>query len=183
MMTSLLKITGANQARDRNQHDFYPTPSYAVQELLDREKFTYVWEPACGDGAICKVLDQNNIPNVGTDLIDYGCGYKSKVDFLLEPKLLAPQIITNPPFSLGLEFAEKAFELGVEKLALLVRLQFLEGKKRGDFFRKCPPKKVYVFSKRLSFNVSGEFQSGGVMAFAWFVFGDNIKGSTTVSWI
>ena len=109
--------------------------------------------------------------------------YKSKVDFLLEPKLLAPQIITNPPFSLGLEFAEKAFELGVEKLALLVRLQFLEGVKRGDFFRKCPPKKVYVFSKRLSFNVSGEFQSGGVMAFAWFVFGDNIKGSTTVSWI
>ena len=182
-MSSLLKITGANQLRERNQHDFYPTPSYAVQSLLDKEKFTDVWECACGDGAICKVLNANNIKNIGTDLIDYGSGYQSGVDFLLEQKLLAPEIITNPPFSLALEFTEKALDLGVKKLAILVRLQFLEGVKRGELFKVHPPKNIYVFSKRLSFNVSGEFQSGGVMAFAWFVFGNNVKGSTTVSWI
>ena len=77
-------------------------------------------------------------------------------------------------------------DLGVEKLALLVRLQFLEGVKRGEFFKRFPPKHVYVFSKRLSFNVSGEFQSGGVMAFAWFVFKqekDNSQWLSRVSWI
>ena len=46
---------------------------------------------------------------------------------------------------------------------------------------KVHPPKISCFSKRLSFNVSGEFQSGGVMAFAWFVFGNNVKGSTTVA--
>ena len=182
-MTSLLKITGANQGRERNAHDFYPTPSYAVQSLLDQEKFTDVWECACGDGAICKVLDDNNIKNIGTDLIDYNCGYQSNIDFLLETKLLAPEIITNPPFSLALEFTEKAMNLGVKKLALLVRLQFLEGVKRGELFKKYPPKNIYVFSKRLSFNVTGEFQSGGVMAFAWFIFENDHNTSTTVRWI
>lgn len=185
-MSTLLKITGSNQGRERNKHDFYPTPDYATEALLDREKFTDVWEPACGDGAISKVLIKNRIKTISTDLVDYGYGDGSGRDFLLEQERLAPEIITNPPFSLALEFAQKAMDLGVEKLALLVRLQFLEGVKRGEFFKRFPPKHVYVFSKRLSFNVSGEFQSGGVMAFAWFVFKqekDNSQWLSRVSWI
>ena len=181
-MSTLLKITGSDGERKRNANDFYPTPSYATEALMNREFFSQkIWEPACGDGAISKVLEDRGHMTVSTDLIDYGFG-QPNVDFLMEQKLLAPDIITNPPFSLAHEFAEKAFDLGVDKLALLVRLQFLEGVRRGKFFQKHPPSTVWVFSKRLSFNVDGKFKSGGVMAFAWFVFKKDNK-KTEVKWI
>jgi len=181
-MSTLLKITGSDGEKRRNANDFYPTPSYATEALMNREFFSQkIWEPACGDGAISKVLEDRGHMTVSTDLIDYGFG-QPNVDFLMEQKLLAPDIITNPPFSLAHEFAEKAIDLGVNKLALLVRLQFLEGIKRGEFFSVHPPATVWVFSKRLSFNVDGKFKSGGVMAFAWFVWKRNIK-ETQVKWI
>ena len=104
------------------------------------------------------------------------------MDLLMETKLLAPDIITIPPFSLSHEFAEKAIDLGANKLALLVRLQFLEGVKRGEFFSKHTPKTVWVFSKRLSLNVDGKFKYGGVMDFAWFVWKKDTK-ETQVKWI
>jgi len=181
-MSSILKITGSNGSEKRNANDFYPTPDYATEALLNREFFSQnVWEPACGDGAISQVLQKRSHNVISTDLVDYGFG-KSNVDFLMETKLLAPDIITNPPFSLAHEFAEKAIDLGANKLALLVRLQFLEGVKRGEFFSKHPPSTVWVFSKRLSFNVDGKFKSGGVMAFAWFVWKKDEK-ETQVKWI
>jgi len=181
-MSLLLKITGSDGSQKRNENDFYPTPSYATEALMNRELFNQkIWEPACGDGAISKVLEDRGHMAVSTDLIDYGFG-QPNVDFLMEQNLLAPEIITNPPFSLAHEFAEKAIDLGVNKLALLVRLQFLEGIKRGEFFSVHPPATVWVFSKRLSFNVDGKFKSGGVMAFAWFVWKRNIK-ETQVKWI
>jgi len=181
-MSSLLKITGSDGSQKRKSNDFYPTPDSATQALLNRELFSHeVWEPACGDGAISKLFERRNHAVISTDLIDYGYGNSGR-DFLLEQELLAPNIITNPPFSLAHEFAQKALNLGATKLALLVRLQFLEGIKRGEFFSRHPPATVWVFSKRLSFNVDGKFKSGGVMAFAWFVWKKDIK-ETKVKWI
>jgi len=181
-MSSLLKITGSDGSQKRNTNDFYPTPDSATQALLNREYFSVdVWEPACGDGAISKMLERRNHTVISTDLIDYGYGSSGR-DFLFEQELLAPSIITNPPFSLAHEFAQKALDLGATKLALLVRLQFLEGIKRGEFFSRHPPATVWVFSKRLSFNVDGKFKSGGVMAFAWFVWKKDIT-ETKVKWI
>ena len=64
----------------RQKDDFYPTPPEAVEALLSVEKFIGdIWEPACGDGAISKVLEvEHNV--VSSDLNDYGFG-KSGVDF------------------------------------------------------------------------------------------------------
>jgi len=59
----------------RVSHDFYPTPPEAVRALLSVETFTgSVWEPACGDGAISKVLIEAGFEVVSTDLIDRGFG-------------------------------------------------------------------------------------------------------------
>ena len=181
-LTRARQIVGSNVRGDRQKDDYYATPPHATQALLDVETFDgSIYEPCCGEGHIAKVLEENGYDVESADLIDRGYG-NVNLDFLLEHDK-RQNIITNPPFSLALDFAEKALDLGVKKLAILVRLQFLEGVKRGELFKVHPPKNIYVFSKRLSFNVSGEFQSGGVMAFAWFVFGNNVKGSTTVSWI
>ena len=59
----------------RVPHDFYPTPPEAIRALLSVETFEgSIWEPACGDGAISKVLLEAGHEVVSTDLIDRGYG-------------------------------------------------------------------------------------------------------------
>lgn len=60
-------------------------------------------------------------------------------------------IVTNPPFVRGQDFVENAMNLLPVggKLCLLLRLQFLEGGKRAELFKKYPPVEVLVFSRRL----------------------------------
>jgi len=61
----------ANRERD----DFYPTPPAGTRALLEVESFTGpIWEPACGDGAISKVLESAGHQVISTDLIDRGYG-------------------------------------------------------------------------------------------------------------
>jgi hypothetical protein len=56
-----------------------------------------IWEPACGDGAISKVLETAGYRVVSTDLIDRGYGAGGH-NFLKSTKPLAKNIITNPPY-------------------------------------------------------------------------------------
>lgn len=80
-------------------------------------------------------------------------------------------IITNPPFSLAQEFAVKVNQM-VRKYdsigIMLLRLSFLEGKKRVGFHESYPAD-VYVLSKRPSF--TGKKTDS--CAYAWFVWGKN----------
>ena len=50
-------------------------------------------------------------------------------------------IITNPPYSTGLEFVQRALESVRPggKVAMFLKVQFLEGQKRGAFFKDTPP--------------------------------------------
>ena len=51
-------------------------------------------------------------------------------------------IVTNPPYKYALEFVEKALSL-IEKgrkVAMFLRIQFLEGQRRRKLFDKEPPK-------------------------------------------
>ena len=94
-------LVGSSEGRPDN--DFYPTSPDAVEALLMVEKFDGpIWEPACGDGAICKVLEANGYTVVATDLIDRGYG-ESPHDFLTS-NLTCDNIITNPPFILAEDF-------------------------------------------------------------------------------
>ena len=108
-------ITDENGEREKD--DFYPTPRCATDALLERETFLqHVWEPACGDGAISKVLKENGYTVFSSDLVDRGYehGMIGSIDFLSEtdqyvPATLDPfDIITNPPFKFAQEFIEKA---------------------------------------------------------------------------
>ena len=70
-------------------------------------------------------------------------------------------IITNPPYKYALQFVEKALERVKpgRKVAMFLKLQFLEGKSRKAFFLKHPPKTVYVSSSRLICAMNGDFMS------------------------
>lgn len=87
-----------NRTPKRAAFEFYPTPPEATRALLSVETFEgSIWEPACGDGAISKVLTEAGYQVVSTDLIDRGYGAGGH-NFLKSTEPLAKHIITNPPY-------------------------------------------------------------------------------------
>lgn len=169
---------------NREKDDFYPTPPEGTQSLLAVEKFIGpIWEPACGQGHMSCELIKHGYEVVSTDLVDRGFG-ESRVDFLMEYKPRAPNIITNPPFKMATDFIKKSLDLTSGKVAMLMRLQALEGIERSEIFRSSPLARVHVFSKRLTLYRNGENTGGsGMMALAWFVWEHGYNGPPTINWI
>jgi len=103
----------------------------------------------------------------------------------MEYRPAAPNIVTNPPFKLSLEFVRKALELTSGKVAILARLAFLEGAERRDLYDNSPIARVWVFSQRVKMFRGGwdTGQGSGMIAFAWFVWEHGYKGKPTLGWI
>lgn len=176
----------ATDPANRERDDFYPTPPYATQALLQREQFNgLIWEPACGDGAISDVLKAAGHSVISSDLINRGYG-DSRIDFLMEFSSLAPNIITNPPYKLAASFAYKALELATAKVAFLCKLTWLESIERRELFATHPLKQVWVFSERLSMQrgrQATDEDNTGTIAFAWYIWERGYTGKPTIGWI
>lgn len=151
--------------------------------MLDRVKFEgNIWEPACGDGAMSKVLIAAGYEVISTDLYDRGYGISGE-DFLFSTRT-ADNIVTNPPFTLGEEFIWKALSSTTGKVVMLTKLQFLEGAKRKKMFESTPLKTVYVFSKRVTMTRNGEkMKNSGMIAFQWLEFEHGYTGKPTIEWL
>jgi hypothetical protein len=171
----------------RQAEDFYRTPPEATLALLEHDFVPgCVWEPACGDGAMSRVLEASGRKVISTDLVDRGFG-EARRDFLMEQELLAPAIVTNPPFKLADSFVAKAFDLNVNYIAIFQRLAFLEGARRHQWlYKNNPPTRVWVFSKRLTL-WRGDQESpgkGGAIPYAWFVWQRPAAGASThLGWL
>lgn len=180
------RVTGvAIDRANREKDDFYPTPPEGVHGLLMKEQFDgAIWEPACGDGAIARPLERWGYKVVATDLVDRGFGVP-RVDFLMEQKSLAPNIVTNPPFKMVAPFIRTALRLSTGKVAMLLRLACLEGTERRKIYDESPLARVWVFSRRLTMKRGGYEggETGGMLAFAWFVWDHSHKGPPTLGWI
>lgn len=175
-----------SDAENRQRDDFYPTPPRATLALLAAETFEGgIWEPACGDGAISKVLEAAGHIVTSSDLIERGYG-TARVDFLLDYQTTADNIITNPPFKFAQEFAEHALRRSHRKVAMLCRLGWLEGLARQKMFQSTPLRRVHVFSGRVPMLRNGEAMmagGGGMIAFAWFVWEHGFTGKPELGWI
>ena len=175
-----LNIVGHNTKNDRVDYDFYPTPEIATLKLLEKESFKgNIWECACGDGAISKILKSKNYKVFSSDIVcrDYG---ETTMDFL-NSKMIFDNIITNPPFKLSLEFALHGLKSVKNKMVLFQKLVFLEGiKRKKELFSLNKLKNIYVISNRLKFK---GYKTGGLMCFAWFVFDVNYNSKPTIDWI
>jgi hypothetical protein len=169
--------------KNRPENDFYPTPPRGTKALLSVEKFEgAIWECACGNGAMSKVLELDGYDVISTDLEPRG--YGTQLDFLYSDKLLAPNIVTNPPFKLSQQFAMRALSLGCNKLALLNKIQFLESVDRANWLETSPLKNVWVFKLRLSMTREGEvMKNSGMMTFAWFVWERGYTGRPMIGWV
>lgn len=75
-------------------------------------------------------------------------------------------IITNPPFSLALQFLEKSLS-EAPTVVYLLRLRFLASVKRGAWWHMHPPTHQFVLSKRPSFTGDGRNDSADYAWFAW----------------
>lgn len=97
-------------------------------------------------------------------------------------------IITNPPYKYAKEFIEKSLSIIPEgnKVAMFLRVAFMEGKGRKNLFVNYPPKTIYISSSRINCGKNGEFglrESGGsAVAYAWFVWQKGFKGTTELKW-
>ncbi|MGG0308284.1 NAD(P)-dependent oxidoreductase [Priestia megaterium] len=179
-------IVGHKNDGTREKNDFYATPVYATEALLSKEKFTgEIWECAAGDGAISKVLEQHGYDVYSSDLVDRGYEGCEVFDFLEYDGKKRDNIVTNPPFKLAKEFVLKSLEYTDGKVCMLLKLNFLESVNRYDFFKNTPLKKVYVFSKRITFYEPDSTKKGksGVLAYAWYVWEKGYDGEPIIDWV
>lgn len=208
---SMYVCNGASNHSDseREKHDFYATEPIAVELLLQQEEFNrYVWECACGEGHMSEVLKANGYNVKSSDLYDRGYPGTEIIDFLQYTREqrkaeMSRDIITNPPYKYAKEFVQHALDISADgtKIAMFLKLTFLETKGRKQLFLKHPPKTVYVFSSRVRCGKNGDFYErdkngqikydadgnpklvSSAVAYAWYIWEKGFKGNPVIKWI
>lgn len=152
-------MLGGNPLDGRKAHDFYATPRDVILALLEKVGPRLrgpVYEPACGDGAICRVLEERGLRAIGTDLYDRGWGdHGGGHDLLKMERLLADEVITNPPFDIAPKVIERVMSLQPRFFALLLKGTFWHAKSRMALYGRYRPAAVYPLTWRPDFENKG----------------------------
>lgn len=174
-------IIGGGDQANRRKLDFYPTPANCTVALLNflhdkKIEFYSVVEPASGDGAISKVLEDYFYIVHSSDLRTENIYGSAGIDFLNSPIIPADALITNPPFNIAKEFIEKSV-LHYDVVVMLLKAQYWHAKDRLSLFNKYRPSYVLPLCWRPDFLESlrapGEKSSGSTMDVQWTVW---VKG-------
>lgn len=176
---------------ERQLDDYYATEPRALELLLEREKFkNNIWECACGGGHLSEVLKTKGYTVISSDIVDRGYEGTRIIDFLNYSEANSKDIITNPPYKYAKEFVEHAIDISVDgtKIAMFLKLTFLESKSRKELFEKYPFKTLYVSSSRLQCAKNGDFEKygkgvGTAVAHGWYVWVKGFCGKPTIEWI
>lgn len=198
------KLAGGNPSHGRVDNDFYATDPKAVKMLLNTHILDMPYcgisflEPCVGQGHIAeevkKYFKENKDINVTVlDLIDRGYPNTEITDYLTwQSSEKYDLIITNPPYSLAKEFVEKSMKHinSSGKIAMFLKIQFLEGQKRKELFEKYPPKYIYVFRNRMatwnngqSIDPSTGKKWATTMCHAWFIWEKGSKTEPIIRWL
>lgn len=185
----------AVMARRKEPHgslDYFPTPPWATRALLTRfltVEGCRVWEPACGDGHMARVLAERAREVFSSDVHDYGWGHAVH-DFLmpyLPDGLTAPVdwLVTNPPFRLAEQFVHRGLEIASKGVAMLVRSAFSESVQRYEsLYRDRKPAIVAQFVERVPM-VKGRVDedASSATAYCWMVWTTAPAAQTELVWI
>tara|TARA_R110000824_G_scaffold7516_7_gene34084 strand:+ start:383 stop:952 length:570 start_codon:yes stop_codon:yes gene_type:complete len=170
-MKSSIIIGGTSDQHGRNASDFYATPPECTIALLAEFGWLFkdkpIWEPACGNGAISKVLLSKKYEVYSSDKYNRGYG-ESEVDFLKQSgnSFWTESIITNPPFNLSEQFIRKAVTKKVP-FAMLLKATYWHAAKRTELFNRTKPMAVIAMSWRPA--MSPERGKSGTMDFCWTI--------------
>jgi len=145
----------AQRVEPHDSLDDFPTPPWATRALMEHvlhpvDRNWRIWEPACGRGYMADALREYCPTVLASDIHCYGV-FAEVRDFLWHQKPYEVDwIITNPPYRLAQQFAERALDIAKDGVALLVRTQFLEGISRYEqLFSKAPPILIAQFTERV----------------------------------
>lgn len=174
---------------EREANDYYATEPLAATLLMEVEQFSpRIWECACGEGHLAKEFEKAGYNVYATDIVDRGYGFVQDFMAAAAPPLPGFDIITNPPYARAQEFVEHALDIvdDGQKVAMFLKIQFLETKARRKLFETRPPKTVYVSSARLRCAMNGDFEKyakSTAVCYAWYVWVKGYTGDTVIKWI
>jgi hypothetical protein len=172
---------------EREENDFYPTPPEPTRAFLHAEidrlrEFDSIWEPAAGDGAMVRLMQEHGHRTVHSDLVDRGCDaeIRSFYDFSAP---LAPAIVTNPPFNEcgwgngKARWLKHALDvLDVEYMALLLNWTWPGAGGLAPFWSIHPPARAYLMRWKIDFTGQGS----PPMLNGWFVWDKAHRGETVL---
>ncbi len=159
------------------QLDYFPTPPWAARaggELvrhIDPEAQT-IWEPACGEGHMASALAES-FDVAASDIHPFG--YGGTADFLDEgadaSAFAADWIVTNPPFRTAGDFIRLGLARSRRGVAMLLRVQFLEGVGRYRLMYGAEPLTACaVFAERVPMTLGRwDPEQASATCYAWFL--------------
>lgn len=177
-------MSRAKARAERVPGDAYLTPDNVARACVacllrddneTKEDPRYVIEPSVGDGAFARAMRVAwpGVKILGIDIDPNATGFAdcdSSVccDWLTAGSVNGADLICgNPPYGRAQEHIERAFTqtnpLGT--VAMLLRLNFLEGQARAAFWKRYPFDECFVLSARPSFTGGGT----DATAYAFFV--------------
>lgn len=191
-------MLAVNPKAKRETLDYYATDPHAVTKAIQVfEEIGLgpaVWECACGAGHLSQELEKHGYSVRSSDIADRG--YGAVLDFLATDCHWDGDILTNPPFKNAAAFIEHAIDCVDDgRLAVfLLKIQFLETRKRSELFTRCGLKYLIINSERVCCAKNGEFEAyfnrgkngeyrGGTQLYCWFVFQKGYTGEPTIKWI
>jgi len=168
-------LTNSSRKHKRSAVDLYSTPpdvTKALISFLDLPSCAKVWECACGEGMMARTISSYGYTVFSTDLHDHGYGV-GETDFLIQDQSYGCEwIVTNPPFSLSMQFIEKALWMmefrDIDGFAFLLKSQYWHAKKRLSLFYQRPPAYVLPLTWRPDF-MFGERGGAPTMDVLWTV--------------
>ena len=197
--TTFVQLGASNHSlTERETNDFYATDPNSLEIFLRALKrdniqlHNRIWECACGNGNLSKLLVSKGYKVLSTDLFDRGYGI-GNIDFLTfsndiyKDFSLTSDILTNPPYKYAQKFVEQAINILANGYycIMYLKIQFLEGKERRKLFNKYPPKYVYVNSSRQTCYINGDMSKkmSSASCYCWYIWQKGFHGETIVRWI
>jgi len=197
--------SSSHSDRERAERDLYTTNQVDFVRFikaLRRDGIQIqgpVWECASGCHHLVEVLERLGYEVVSTDIEDRSewpefrktKAKLQKIDVLETTgvdliKWDVRSVITNPPYSIADQFVSHIMPMLQDKqyLMLLLRIQWLESKKRYALFKKHNYKYVYVYVSRANCYRNAQTKDdGGAICFAWFIYEKGYTGDTVVRFI
>jgi hypothetical protein len=175
---------------ERSDEDWYCEPSWISERLFEEEEFSgAIWDPACGLGRICESASKRNHAIVYSDICDRGYdpyGMKVVRDFLDSGDKKIENIVSNPPFDIIRDFAERALTLAIHKVAFVCPVPRLNA--AGKWLKDTPLRRVWLITPRPSMSpgrviLDGAKAGGGKMDYCWLVWEHGYQGTPELRWL
>jgi hypothetical protein len=166
----------------RKERDEYNTPFWVTHALVPHiPRGRKIWEPACGQGNIVRVLLNAGYSVHAGDLVDGENFFDT--DFPLD----VDGIVTNPPYTVASLFIKHAISLmhsRVGFVCLLLPSDFSYAKGRRELFADSPIfiKKIELTKRIVWFERSDGKRAAPSENHAWYIWDWRHDGGARLAW-